>query len=159
MWFHIHGSPGRCLDNPTIFSNSASTLIFYLLCSEPANILPTPTHQSKPTNLEKAVVRNWCETMQASGVSSRFCHASFTVRASAHLRCAESKKKRGACSTKLRHIFIDNHTTATACLAMECQMTQRSHLERNHRNPADSALSAAASSVGSTARSIVHFAR
>jgi len=119
-WFYIHDSPGRCLNIPTISPNAASTLTFVLLCSEPANTLPTPRHQSKPTNLEKAVVCSWCETMQASGVSSRFCRASFTVRASAHLRCAESKQKR-ACSTKLRHIFIDNrsavllhHTTATA---------------------------------------------
>jgi len=36
-------------------------------------------------------------------------------------------------------------------------MAQCSYLERNHWNPADSALSTAASSVGSTARSIVHF--
>jgi hypothetical protein len=42
---------------------------------------------------------------------------------------------------------------------MDFQMTQPSYLERNHRNLADSALSAAASSVGSTTRSIVHIAR
>ena len=87
--FRINDSPGRCLDNPT---NLATALTFARPCSEPANILPTPMQQSKPTNFEKAVVRNWCETMQASGVSYRFRRASFTVRASAHLRCAESNK-------------------------------------------------------------------
>jgi hypothetical protein len=44
--------------------------------------------------------------MQALGVSYRFCRASFTVRVSAHLRCAESKKR--ACLTELRHLLIDN---------------------------------------------------
>jgi len=60
-------------------------------------------------------------TMQASGVSYRLCRASFSVRASAHLRCAETKQ--WACSTGLRHIFIDNrsavllhHTTAHGLL-------------------------------------------
>jgi len=47
-------------------------------------------NQSKPAEVEKVVVRNWCETMQASGVSYRLCRASFSVRASAHLRCAET---------------------------------------------------------------------
>ena len=61
----------------------------------PATLLYTPNansiNQSKPAEVEKAVVRNWCEAMQASGVSYRLCRASFSVRASAHLRCAEIK--------------------------------------------------------------------
>ena len=133
--------------------------------SPPVLASAAPPSNQNPQMSKRRSCATGVKTMQSlAGVSYRFCHASFTVRASAHLRCAETKK--WACLAELRHIFIDNrsavllhHTTATACLGMECQMTQRSYLECNHRDPADLALSAAASSVGSTARSIVHIAR
>ena len=158
--FRINDSAGRCIDNPTISSNLATTLIFdHLFCE-----LPTSTYQSKPTNVEKAVVRNWCENdasvRRILQILSRKFHSSSLCPSPL------GRDKKWACSAELRHIFIDNrsavllhHISAMACLGMECQMAQRSYLERNHRNPADSALSAAASSVGSTARSIVHFSR
>jgi len=95
-----------------------------------------------------------------ANIYSRLCRA---VRTLAHLLSA---LKKWACMAELGHIFIGNRSAtlfhrsaATACFAKECQMIRCSYLERNHCNPADSALSTVASSVGSAARSIVHFAR
>ena len=104
----------------------------------PEGINMSPTligiRQSKPQRLKKAVVRNWCETMQASGLSSRLCFASFlSSRYDARLNFR-------------RTIVQLSFVAATTCLVTERQITQHSHV-------------AAPSSVESTAWLVVHFTR
>jgi len=76
--------------------------------------------QSKPQSLKKAVVRNWCETMQASSDLPDY------VAQVSQVRNSDAR-------LKFRHIFKDNrsalllrHTAATTCLVTERQMTQHS---------------------------------
>jgi hypothetical protein len=146
-----------------VFELGAIALVLIHLARYPpefTNILPTPIPviQSKPTNVEKTVMRNWCETMQASDVSSRFCRAKFHSSSLCPSPLRRDKNN-GHARLNLVALHRQSFSRPSSSVLMECQMTERSYLECNHQNPADSALSAAASSVGSTARSIVYFAR
>ena len=101
-------------------------LIFVRLGLNPQTYFQRQRSNRTPQIFEKAVVCNWCETMQGSGVSYRLCRASFIVRASAHLRCAEFKQMGMlglnfvTSSETIVQLSLLHHTTATACLGMEC---------------------------------------
>ena len=133
-----------------VFEFGAIALVFIHLAGYP----PEFVYPTRPDRGRGQLVSD------DASIYSRLCRA---VRTLAHLLSA---LKKWACMAELGHIFIGNRSAtlfhrsaATACFAKECQMIRCSYLERNHCNPADSALSTVASSVGSTARSIVHFAR
>ena len=70
------------------------------------NIPPTPirVRQSKPPRPKQAVVHSWCEMMQASGLSSRLCCASFFRLSLSPSPLHRVTKIKWPCSPELRHI-------------------------------------------------------
>ena len=76
-----------------IFVDVAGALLNLLTCLQRQSLLPNqspPRSKRRPSRAQLVPGVKSVKTIQASGVCS--CFASFTVRASAHLRCAEIKK-------------------------------------------------------------------